>query len=149
LQQQAPAGLLESVAQLQILYEAVKKNPASLDDWIKLGNMLMDTTRFAEAVEAYQKALEIEPKNVDVRVDLGTCYRNIGKPDRAVEEYNKALQINPSHPNGHRNLAVVLSSDLKQNDRAIQEFEKFLALEPHSADADTIKQIILNLKGLK
>ena len=69
---------------------------------IKLGNTMMDTSRFNEAIDAYRKALGIDPKNVDVRVDMGTCYRNAGRPDMAVKAIQKALEINPKHLNGRK-----------------------------------------------
>ncbi len=134
---------------VKILREAVKKDPGNVNAWIKLGNTMMDTSRFHEAIEAYQKALEIDSKNVDVRVDLGTCYRNVGRPDMAVKEYKKALEINPQHLNGRKNLAVVLAYDLHDNKQAAKEFEKYLELVPNAPDAAQIRQEIQKLKSVK
>ncbi len=98
-------------AQLQIdqMEQAAKMAPKNAQAWINLGNALMDSQRFGEAVDAYEKALALEPKNVNVLVDQGTCYRGVGKFDKAVEQYRKALKIDPNFPNGHRNLGVVLA----------------------------------------
>ncbi|MFZ4618639.1 MAG: hypothetical protein ACOYM2_20940, partial [Rectinemataceae bacterium] len=40
---------------------------------IDAGNAAMDAQRFAEAIIAYQGALDLDPSNVDVRTDMGTC----------------------------------------------------------------------------
>ena len=72
------AGPVQSMEQVKLLKEAVAKDPKNVNAWISLGNMMMDTSRFSEAADAYEKALAIDPKNVDVRVDMGTCYRNSG-----------------------------------------------------------------------
>lgn len=129
--------------------QAAKASPKSKDAWVNLGNALMDTQRYSEAIEAYQKALALDPKNVSVRVDLGTCYRGVGKFDKAVEEYRKALKNDPNFPNGHRNLAVVLGNDLHQNKEAIKEFQKYLELMPDAPDANDIKKTIQQLSLLK
>jgi len=142
-------GPIQAKDDTKLLQEAAKKDPGNVDAWIKLGNTMMDTSRFNEAIDAYQKALDINPKNVDVRVDMGTCYKNIGRPDRAVEEYRKALKLNPQHLNGHKNLAVVLAFDLNDKRQAIKEFEKYLELAPNAPDAEQIRQEIQRLRAAK
>jgi tetratricopeptide (TPR) repeat protein len=142
----SPAGSTPSIVDVNNLREVVKNYPKNVNAWIELGNILMDSERYSEAADSYQKALDLEPKNVDVRVDMGTCYRNMGNPDRAVEEYKKALQINPNHLNGHKNLGIVLALDLKEGAEAKGELEKYLQLAPNAPDAEKIKQLILQTK---
>src|SRR5512143_2269520 len=145
-QYQFPTGPVQTKDDIKLLEDFVKKEPGNVNAWIRLGNTLMDNRRFAEAVDAYQKALALDPKNVDVRVDLGTCYRNIGKPDIAVTEYKKALEIDPRHANAHRNLAVVLADDVKDKVQAAAEFETYLKLAPNAPDAMQIRQMVQQLK---
>lgn len=132
-----------------LLRDIVKGDPKNLDAWIKLGNAYMDSNKFADAVEAYGKALELDPKNVDVRVDMGTCLRNMGRPDRAVEEYRKAIAMSPQHLNARRNLGVVLAFDLGDKAGAIKEFETYLSLSPAASDRENIRKTIEELKAGK
>jgi len=141
-----PAGPVHGEGEINLLQERVKQNPKDVIAWIELGNILMDTSRFLEAIVAYQKALELDPQNVDVKVDMGTCYRNIGKADRAAREYREAIAINPNHLNAHRNLGVVLAFDLKDKKQAIKEFEEYLRLSPNAPDAYRVKQELVRLK---
>lgn len=134
---------------MNLLREMTKKDPGNIEAWIRLGNALMDSRRFSEAIDAYQKALAINPKNVDVRVDMGTCYRNIRKPDLAIAEYRKALYIDPRHLNAHKNLGVTYADDLQDKAQAIKEFEKFLELAPNDPDAAQIRQVVQQLKTAK
>jgi tetratricopeptide (TPR) repeat protein len=145
---QNPSSAGPIVAQNEILrlQELVRQSPGNLNAWIELGNILMDASRFQEAIDAYQKALEMDKKDVNVRVDMGSCYRNIGRSDRAVEEYRKAIAINPSHLNAHRNLGIVLAFDLKNNKEAIKELEEYLRLAPSAPDAEKMRQLIAKLK---
>lgn len=144
-----PVGSLQSMDQEKLLKEALAKDPKNLNALISLGNMMMDTSRFNEAIDAYQKALDIDPKNVNVRVDMGTCYRNIGKPDVAVKEYRKALEFNPQHFNGNRNLGVVLAYDLRDYAQAVKAFEKALEIAPNAQGAEQLRQEVQKLKAMK
>ncbi|NOY38754.1 MAG: tetratricopeptide repeat protein [Nitrospirae bacterium] len=128
------------------LREIVRKEPADLNVRIELGNILMDTGRFREAIDVYEKILEINPENVDVRVDLGTCYRNSGDPERAAGEYRKALSYDPKNVYAHRNLGIVLAYDLGMTEEAITEFETYLKLAPDVPDTQEVKQAIKELK---
>lgn len=128
------------------LQDSVSKDPKNLGAWIELGNMLMDSGRFQEAIAAYQQALDMDRHNVNAMVDMGTCYRNIRQPDKAAEEYRKAIAIDPSHPNAHRNLAVVLAFDLNNKKAAIKELEQYIKLAPNAPDAQKIRELLAKLK---
>ncbi len=143
-----PAAMI-SPEVLRTLEQTAKQSPKNAAAWISLGNALMDSTRYGEAVEAYQKALALDPKNVDVRVDMGTCLKNSGRPQLAVEEYRKAIKLNPNHLYAHRNMGVVLAFDLKDKKEATKEFEKYLELAPNAPDAGEIRQMVQNLKSGK
>ncbi|MEW6418947.1 MAG: tetratricopeptide repeat protein [Nitrospirota bacterium] len=144
-----PAGPVQTQNEIGLLQDAVRKDPKNLSAWINLGNIMMDTSRFDEAIDAYQHALELDPENVDVRVDMGTCYRSIGRPDKAVEEFRKAVKINPRHLYAHRNLGVVLAFDIGDKKSAIKEFEEYLRLSPDTPDTQRIRQEIAKLKASK
>jgi tetratricopeptide (TPR) repeat protein len=141
-----PAEAERAQSQIRQLQEIVRQNPRNLSAWIQLGDISMDSSRFYDAIDAYQKALALDEKNVNVRVDLGTCYRSLGKPDKAAEEYRKAIAINPDHINAHRNLGIVLAFDLKDRKGAIKQLEEYLRLAPQARDAAQIGQLIEKLK---
>ena len=144
---QYPAGRIYTPADIKHLQDAANIDQKNVSGWITLGNALMDSGRYSEGIDAYQKALALDPKNTNVRVDLGTCYRRVGQPDRAAAEFRKALKSEPNHPNGHRNLGVVLAYDLNQKAQGAKEFEKYLELKPNAPDAVQIRQIITELKA--
>ncbi len=147
VQTQFPSGSAASQNEIIHLQDMVRQDPKNLKAWIEIGNILMDTSRFHEAIDAYQKALDLDQKNVNVRVDMGTCYRQAGKPEKAVEEYRKAIATDPGHLNAHRNLGVVLAFDLRDNKAAIREFEEYLRLAPNAYDAEKIRQLLAKLKA--
>jgi len=143
-----PSSLtLQAENEIHFLQDSVKKDPLNVAAWINLGNLLMDSARYPEAIEAYEKALELSPKNVDVRVDMGTCYRRVGNYERAAEEFRRSINIDPLHPFAHRNLGVVLAFDLHDKKRAIKEFEEYIRLSPDTPDSHQIRQLVDNLKS--
>ena len=144
-----PVGQVQSMDQAKLLKEALAKDPKNVDAWISLGNMMMDSSKFSEAIDAYEKALAIDPKNIDVRVDMGTCYRNAGKPDIAIREYRKALEMNPQHLHALKNMGIVYAYDLRDGKEAVKVFEKALAIAPNDPDAERLKQEIQKLKAAK
>jgi len=140
------APVMKSPEEIRQLEQLAKQAPKNPEAWAMLGNVLMDSSRFAEAVDAYQKSLALDPKNVNVRVDLGTCYRNSGRPQLALEEYRKALKLDPNHINANRNSGVVLAYDLNDKKAAVKAFEKYLQLAPNAPDAGEIRQVVQTLK---
>jgi tetratricopeptide (TPR) repeat protein len=147
VQPPSSAGPFQQRAEIPLLQDLVRKDPKNLNAWIRLGNNLMDSYRFSEAAEAYQKALELDPKNVDVRIDMGTCYRNVGRPEKAIEEYRKAIALNPNHVNAHRNLGIVLAFDIGDKKQAVKELEEYLRLAPNAPDANQMRQEIARLRA--
>ena len=133
--------------EVRLLHDMLTDNPDNINSWIKLGNIFMDTQRYKDAIDAYQKALDINPSVTNVRVDMGTCYRRIGRPDKAIEEYKKAIAMDPTHPNAHRNMGIVLGFDLGQKDQAIKELQEYLRLLPQAPDKDTVRQAIEKLRA--
>jgi tetratricopeptide (TPR) repeat protein len=142
-----PSGIIQTNQEMQLLQDAVKQDPKNVVVWIKLGNLFMDSARYHEAIDAYEKALDLDPNNLDVRVDMGTCYRRVGRADRAAEEFREAISINPLHPYAHRNLGVVLAFDLNDKKQAIKEFEEFLKLSPDTPDSQQIRNLVNELKS--
>ena len=143
-----PGGvMMKSPEEIKALEQLAQQAPKNATGWIGLGNALMDSNRYSEAVDAYQKALALDPKNVDVRVDMGTCLKNSGRPQEALAEYRKAIKINPAHLNAHLNSGVVLTYDLYNKQEGIKEFEKYLALAPNAPNAEEIRKIVNDLKA--
>lgn len=133
--------------EINSLKRAVEKNPRDLGALISLGNLLMDSDRNAEAIDAYSKALEIDPNNQNVRVDMGVCYRRTGQSDVAVKTIKKAIEMQPDHAMAHMNLGVILYDDFQLYPEAINEFETYLRLSPNAENAPAIRELVQNLKA--
>ncbi len=126
--------------------------------WFKLGDAYRmsapkqtDPTekqkRFAQAADAYQKAIDLktanpDPKDADANQKMAAYYNNLaeayhksGKNDDAVAAYNKAAQLDPARAAQYNfNIGAVLTNSGKVDD-AIVAFDKVISLDPTKADA--------------
>ena len=50
-----------------------------------------------EAIECYDKALEIDAKKASAWYNKGLAFGNLGKYEQAIECYDKALEIEPNY----------------------------------------------------
>jgi tetratricopeptide (TPR) repeat protein len=105
------------------------------------GNALYEEMQFAEAVEEYEKALELEPDNVDVMSNLGVTYYRLGKLDEAIEVYNRAITAAPEDADIRSNLAAAYVQKQGPDggtdylNKALEQYQKAIELQPDLAEA--------------
>jgi tetratricopeptide (TPR) repeat protein len=122
-----------------------QQKAVELQGLISEGNSYFDSGNYKEAINSYQKALEIDPDNVDVRVDGGVAYFNLNYIDEAIREFKKGTEVNPKHPKAWYNLGIAYK---KKNDISSfkSAWENFLKVSPDSPEAKSVKK---ELEGLK
>ncbi len=79
-----------------LLQKAIRNNPLG-PAWyfFNLGNALLHTGRFEEAVLEYKKALQRAPNNIFARIGLAATYSMMGRGKEARAEATEILRINP------------------------------------------------------
>lgn len=87
-------------------------------------NETYDENTLQEALELYQKALELYPEHVNARYNLGNIYVAYEAYETAAENYLEALNVSPEFYNARINLGIVLDRKLKEIDRGIEEYKK-------------------------
>src|SRR5690242_9964018 len=73
------------------LTQALEWNSRDADSWYYLGRTKYSENRFAEAIRAFQKCLELDPKNIKAEDNLGLSYEGLGKIDEAIAAYQTAI----------------------------------------------------------
>jgi tetratricopeptide (TPR) repeat protein len=118
----APAapGSMEAMAavrkQLDGLKATVEREPANFEALVQLGNMYMDVSKWAQAIDYYQRALRVREEPV-VRTDLGICYRNSGEMEKALESFRRVSAAQPADWQAAFNEAALLA-EMKRFDEA-------------------------------
>lgn len=87
-----------------------------------------DEKRFSDAIETYEKALEIEPKNVGVLIKIGLSYRHLENYDKAIEYYDRALDIEPDNKVAINNIGWALQCK-GEIERAEEMYKKSLEID--------------------
>ena len=93
---------------------------------------LLQTGRFAEAIEAFRQLVAAAPEIPDAWYNLGYLERNTRQFEAALVSYEEAIKRNLQHPeDAYVNRAAILSDHLLRPDEAEQELLKALAIEPY------------------
>jgi tetratricopeptide (TPR) repeat protein len=66
-------------------------------DWIKKGDALNKLGRYLDAIQAYDKAINLNPRSFEAWTDKGNVFDSLGRYDEAILAYNKALEIYPNY----------------------------------------------------
>ena len=115
-----------------------KPNPNRLREseaWFQRGLELEETGAPVEqAVEAYEKVLELNPAAAGALVNLGTIYYRQHKYPEAETYYRDAIEADPNYPLAQFNLGN-LYDEQSRLDEAFHHYQKALELNPNYGDA--------------
>ena len=90
---------------------AIKDEPKILA-YYNMGNAYADLGQYKEAIEAYQKAIQINARSAEPQKlskphnNLGLAYAASGQLSDAIVEFNQAVQLRPDYAEAHFNLGV-------------------------------------------
>jgi len=71
---------------IRSLLETERQYPRDRVTTNQLGRILFLERRYAEAVAAFQKTLDVDPEDVQAHYELMLCYRGLGQTERAARE---------------------------------------------------------------
>jgi tetratricopeptide (TPR) repeat protein len=97
-----------------------------------LGLALSQKGRMAEAINCFQRALQINPGYAPAHDSLGNLLLQMGRVDEAIAHYQSSLQIESSNPAVRGNLGIALFQKGKV-DEAITQFQQALHIKPDYA----------------
>src|SRR6478609_8228362 len=98
---------------------AEKKEEEEEKAEINKGITLAILGKYNEAIECFDKALEIKPDYFEARYLKGKALADLGKYDKAIECYDKALEIKPDYFEAWNDKGVTLVN-LGRFDEAIE-----------------------------
>jgi tetratricopeptide (TPR) repeat protein len=99
-----------------------------------------------EAVEQYQKAVQLCPSFADLRTRLGNLYRDAGDLQRAREQYEAAKNANPKYVHARVLLGITLFS-LGDSAGALNEWREVLASDPENKSAQMYVRMLETHSG--
>lgn len=102
--------------------------------WNDLGESLRLQGRATEAVEAYEKALELQPEFPVAMNNCGVTLAALGELDRAAAIFSEAIRLEPESPYAYNNLGV-LYEHAGKFEEALRHFEMAVKLQHDFAEA--------------
>ncbi len=64
------------------------------NEWYNKGIALQELKRYGEALDAFDKALEISPDNAKILFSKGIALKNLMKYEEALQTFDRSLEIN-------------------------------------------------------
>jgi tetratricopeptide (TPR) repeat protein len=101
------------------------------DFYIKKGDEYYYDKKYNEAIENYQKALNIDGQNINALSGLGNVYFLLGDYLKSIEYYSKVLTIEPNYTKNQYSLGLAYL-ELAQYEKAIEYFQEALENDPEN-----------------
>ncbi len=111
-----------------------RTEPDNAIAWFVLGRAYSHMQRYPEAIEAYQRNLQIEPGDIYAMNNLGQVYRDSQQSRAAIAAFRDALQIDPDYIDAWHNLGVTFYA-LKGVAGVTQSLHQLSASDPRLAEA--------------
>ncbi|MDI7245910.1 MAG: tetratricopeptide repeat protein [Bacillota bacterium] len=108
----------------------VVKEAEEMRTKLKQAQSAYSRRKYDQAIQAYERVLELDPENIEARCDLGLCYWLAGKTDSAVEELERVLKAKPDYLPACNNLGFILAETKRDLERAVTLLEKAVDGEP-------------------
>jgi tetratricopeptide (TPR) repeat protein len=107
----------------------------SAAEWLEMAlSYEGDKEARAEAINAYDRCVDVDPKNVSALLNCGTLYYEDGNFKKAVEYFQRAVDAKPENPLAHFNLGSVLE-EMGELAEACRHLRKSVQLDPNYSDA--------------
>lgn len=105
------------------------------DAHYNLANLYKDRGDFKRAEASYNKVLASDHNHLMAILNLANILQTLGRFDDAEAEYRRVIDIRPDHAYAYRQLAVMRSRSIPQDDLEIMEE---LLSNPAATDDDTV-----------
>lgn len=107
----------------------------SAKDWMAMAlSYEADKETRTEAINAYDRCVDVDPGNTDALLNCGTLYYEDGNFEKAADYFRRALAAQPDNPLAHFNLGSVLE-ELGQLEEARRHLRQAVRLNPDYCDA--------------
>jgi tetratricopeptide (TPR) repeat protein len=119
------------------------------EEWFERGCSLdSDRATYAEAIEAYERAIEAVPGFADAYCNLGSVYFNQGLRSPARSCFERAIEIDPDHLEANLNMAT-LEEEIGRDGVALRHYKIALATDPLFADAHVSVALLYERLGVR
>jgi cytochrome c-type biogenesis protein CcmH len=109
----APGGAAQVEEMMARLMQRVRENPDDHEGWFLLGMTYRAMERFADATQAFRRAMELQPRNADYTaylaemVLIGATSTGRPPPPETDQLFRRVLTLQPGNPQARYYLATI------------------------------------------
>jgi len=112
----------------------IARNPACLMAYNNRGVIYKDLGNYRQAIEDFNKAIEIKSDNAVAYYNRGNVYTDLGNYRQAIAELNRAIEINPGYAEAYSNRGNAYKS-IGNYRQAIEDYNRAIEINPIQAEA--------------
>jgi tetratricopeptide (TPR) repeat protein len=116
-----------------LLKQVLQADPQSVDAYLLLGLVEVESGETSEAIQSYQQALKLQPKSFPGHYYLALAYLHERNLELGRGELQQAVALNPRHAGAVYNLGVVLL-DMGRPEEALAKLRRARELGPPRPD---------------
>ena len=122
---------LDYTHSISAFQKCLELNPAHVDAWVNMAQVLGEAGRYAECAASLGKAISLSPGHNEAWCNLGVVHMRARNYEKAARCFFKAIEINPENVNAWTNLADTMQS-LGHIQEALRGYERVLQLTPRN-----------------
>ena len=111
------------------------------ESYFNSGNLYLRLEDNREAINDYDRAIELDPKYASAYNNRGIAYARLGDSRQAIKEFDKSIELSPRVPEAYYNRAIIYGR-LGDEQQAIDNYKKAARLGHRGA------QEFLKSKGI-
>ena len=111
-------------------YQKINELKIDAKNYLKIGVCYYNKKNIDEAINNYNKAIELNPNFTEAYFNKGICLSNQQKKEEAIEVFNKAIEIVNNDAELYLNRGYCYFS-LKNFRKALKDFNKAIELRPN------------------
>ena len=115
-------------------YQKINELKIDAKNYLKIGVCYYNKKNIDEAINNYNKAIELNPNFTEAYFNKGICLSNQQKKEEAIEVFNKAIEIVNNDAELYLNRGYCYFS-LKNFRKALKDFNKAIELRPNFSEA--------------
>jgi tetratricopeptide (TPR) repeat protein len=128
------SGELQGPALEAALRRIIEDDPNNPQANLRLGYVLIDSNRCAEAIPFLKTAITAHVPTADAHLGLGRCQAAARRPGEVYVTLLEAQRVEPDNPVVFANMGIVLS-EMGRHADSIKAFQRALTLDPDFHEA--------------
>src|SRR6266700_780091 len=104
----------------------------SKEQWLDEGNQLYNHAHYQEALQAYERAIQLDPSFAEAHDARGDALFCLNRSQEALAAYERAIHLDAKYAHAYEGKGSLLY-DLKHYHEALEAYEQAIRLDPASA----------------